>query len=273
VADVTVRGVRLHVQRLGTPGEGEASKPVVVFLHGLVMDNLSSWFFTVANPATRVAEAILYDLRGHGLSERPKTGYGLADHVADLAALLDALGVSRPVVLVGNSFGGLLALAFARAHAARVAGVVLVDGHLGDEGFGAQMSATLRLTGEERDRKIAESFAAWLGRHSERKRTRLADNARDLVENTTLVDDMQRTPALVASDLEALGTRILGLYGENSDIRARSVALLAHAPNASVVVLPGCSHSVLWEATDEVRTRILTFLSERGHSPAGSAAE
>jgi len=261
MADVTVRGIRLHVQRLGAPAPGEPSRPVVVFLHGLVMDNLSSWFFTVANPATRVAEAILYDLRGHGLSERPQTGYTLAEHVADLAALLDALAITRKVVIVGNSFGGLLALAFARTHAARVAGIVLVDGHLGDEGFGAQMSATLRLTGEERDRKIAESFAAWLGRHSERKRTRLADNARALVEGTTLVDDMQRTPALAAADLAEVRVPVLGLYGERSDIRVRSQALLAHAPFAEFVVLPGCSHSVLWEATDEVRARILNFVA------------
>jgi pimeloyl-ACP methyl ester carboxylesterase len=260
MAEIEVRGIKLHVQRLGVRDE---AKPIVVFLHGLVMDNLSSWFFTVANPATRVAEAVLYDLRGHGLSERPRSGYTLADHVADLEALLDALALTRPVTLVGNSFGGLLALAFARTHAARVAGLVLVDGHLGDEGFGAQMAETLQLKGEERDRRIAESFASWLGRHSERKRTRLADNARALVEGTTLVADMQRTPAFDAADLSEIRVPILGLYGERSDIRTRSEALLRHAPHAEVVILPGCSHSVLWEATDEVRDRILGSLSRQ----------
>jgi pimeloyl-ACP methyl ester carboxylesterase len=264
MAEVVVRGVRLHVQRLGTPQPGEPERPVVVFLHGLVMDNLSSWFFTVANPATRVAEALLYDLRGHGLSERPATGYSLEDHVADLAGLLDALAIRRPVVLVGNSFGGLLALGLARAQPARVAGLVLVDGHLGDEGFGAQMAETLRLTGEERDQRIAASFAAWLGRHSERKRTRLADNARALVEGTTLVDDMQRTPPLGAAELAAVQTPVLALYGERSDLRARGEALLAHTPNAEIVILPGCSHSVLWEATDEVRQRVLEFVGRVG---------
>src|SRR5262245_63111303 len=108
MADVISNGVRLHVQRL-SPGSG----PVVVFLHGLVMDNLSSWYFSVAHPASRAAEVLLYDLRGHGLSERPASGYGLADMVADLAGLLDALQITRPVTLVGNSFGGLLAVAFA----------------------------------------------------------------------------------------------------------------------------------------------------------------
>src|SRR5262249_16239824 len=144
--DVMVRGVRLHVQRLGTP----SARPPVVFLHGLVMDNLSSWYFTVALPAARHGEVILYDLRGHGKSERPTTGYRLEDHIADLAELLDVLAVPE-ATLVGNSFGGLLALAFAAQHPDRVAGIVLCDGHLGDDAFAEQMTATLRLEGEARD--------------------------------------------------------------------------------------------------------------------------
>jgi pimeloyl-ACP methyl ester carboxylesterase len=258
MSDVTVRGVRLHVQRLGAP----SARPPVVFLHGLVMDNLSSWYFTVANPAAQLTEAILYDLRGHGLSERPKTGYALADMTADLAALLDALAVTRPVVLVGNSFGGLLALAFAAAHPARTSRVVLVDGHLGDDGFAAQMAETLRLQGDARDQRIAQSFASWLGRHSERKRNRLAENARALVEGTTLVDDMARTPTLGAAELARVKAPILALYGEHSDLRARAEATLATLPPSQVKVeiLPGCTHSIIWEATAEVRQRVLRFL-------------
>jgi pimeloyl-ACP methyl ester carboxylesterase len=259
VADVVARGVRLHVQRLGERRPAADDRPPVVFLHGLVMDNLSSWFFTVAPQVSRAAEAILYDLRGHGRSERPAAGYGLADHIADLAALLPALGVERPAVLVGNSFGGLLALAFARAHPGRVAGLALVDGHLGEEGFGARMAETLSLEGEARDRKIAESFGRWLGRHSERKRTRLAENARALVEGTTLVADMAATPALGPADLAAIEPPILALYGERSDLIDRAEPLLRRAPRLTFVTLPGCSHSVLWEATDEVRARLVAF--------------
>src|SRR2546429_3679484 len=109
MADVLANGVRHHVQRLG---RGERT---VVFVHGLVMDNLSSFYFTLANPIAEFAEVILYDLRGHGMSERPASGYTVASLVADLAALLDQLD-RRPVTLIGNSFGGLVALAFAAAH-------------------------------------------------------------------------------------------------------------------------------------------------------------
>src|SRR5688572_33194757 len=92
MADVTARGVRFHVQRLGP----DAAAATVVFLHGLVMDNLSSFYFTLANPAAATARVVLYDLRGHGMSHRPATGYRVADLVADLDALLAALAVDGP---------------------------------------------------------------------------------------------------------------------------------------------------------------------------------
>src|ERR1700709_2285355 len=101
--DVVANGVRLHVQRLSSPGMRDDA-PVVVFLHGLVMDNLSSFYYTLANPvAAAGADVVLYDLRGHGLSERPRTGYQVDDSVADLAALLNALGINGPGHLASTS--------------------------------------------------------------------------------------------------------------------------------------------------------------------------
>jgi pimeloyl-ACP methyl ester carboxylesterase len=262
MADIVARGVRFHVQRIDAgvaDGRGSAD-PLVVFLHGLVMDNLSSWYFTVANQASRVADVLLYDLRGHGKSERTATGYTLRDMTADLAAILDVAAPRRRVLLVGNSFGGLLALAFARDHAERTAGLALVDAHLGDQGFGEEMAATLALEGEARDRRIAESFKDWLGRHSERKRTRLADTARDLVEKTSLLADMRATPPLDPRDFATIQVPALAIYGERSDLRARGETCLREMPRCRVVTLPGCTHSVLWEATDRVRDLLVDFV-------------
>src|ERR1044072_8784391 len=83
------------------------------------------------------AEAILYDLRGHGRSERPPTGYGLHDGVADLLGLLDALGVRHPVYLLGNSYGAILATRVAILHPERVAGLIIVEGQCVTEGDAA----------------------------------------------------------------------------------------------------------------------------------------
>ena len=254
MADVVVNGVRHHVQRLG------AGDRTVVFVHGLVMDNLSSFYFTLANPVAAGAEVILYDLRGHGLSDRPASGYAVADLVADLAALLDALGVTRKVELVGNSFGGLVALAFAAAHPDRVAGLALIDAHDGTDGWAAQMTDTLALRGDARDSKIGQNFQAWLGRHSERKRTRLARSAEALVDGTSLIADLRGSPPITTAALSSIRCPTLALYGERSDVRDRGEQLARTLPACRLEVLPGCSHSVLWEATADVRARIVAFV-------------
>ncbi|MFT5430548.1 MAG: pimeloyl-ACP methyl ester carboxylesterase [Myxococcota bacterium] len=255
MVDVTAGGIRFHVQRLGSP----TGLPPVVFIHGLVMDNLSSWFFTVANRVAQHTEVILYDLRGHGRSERPDSGYRVSDMVADLTNILNECGVAGPVRLVGNSFGGLLAIAFALAYPERSAGLFLVDAHLSDEGFGAEMAGTLGLEGSERDAKIAENFKSWLGRHSERKRNRLARSAEALVGGTTLVADLQSSALFSEAALAALPVPVVALYGETSDIRGRGERLANQLQRCELRILQGCTHSVLWEATDIVRDGIVDW--------------
>jgi len=255
MAETVVRGVKLHYQRVGV----ESADTRVIFVHGLVMDNLSSWYFTVANAVASFADVVLYDLRGHGRSDRPPDGYGVDDMVVDLRGVLDATVGDAPVVLVGNSYGAFLSVQFALRHPERVAGLVLVDGHLGDDDFGERMAGTLSLQGEEADRAIATSFQNWLGRHSARKRTKLGDLARALVGGTSLVRDLRATPPLTADDFARIEAPALALYGESSDVIARSMPLVARMPRCTVQVLPGCTHSILWEATHDVRSHIVDF--------------
>jgi pimeloyl-ACP methyl ester carboxylesterase len=262
--NLTVRGLSLHVQRLGPdPVQG-----VVVMLHGLVMDNLSSLYFTLAGPVSQDFHVVLTDLRGHGLSQRPPAGYGLLELTDDLECTLDALGLGGPVHLVGHSFGGVLALSFASRNPARVASVVLLDGHVGSLGWGARMAATLRLTGEAQEQTIAQRFEHWLGRSSARKTSRLVETARALVEGTSLVADLEASPALDLAPLAAANLPVFALYGERSDLRDEAEALTARLPSATLELLPGASHSILWERTDAVRERVRAWLlSRRPHAP------
>lgn len=257
MAEVDIGTVRLHVQRLGSGGK------YVVFVHGLVMDNLSSWYFTVANQVAKHHRVLLYDLRGHGKSQRPEQGYTTERMVEDLAALLAAEGIDEPVWIVGNSFGGTVALLFALAHPDRTAGLVLVDAHLNDDGFAADMTATLGLQGDQRDQMIAESFKHWLGRHSERKRNRLATNAESLVYGTTLVADLQASPPIDQRQLHRLQQPVLALYGEASDILDKGKHLAQRLPNCELHIFPGCSHSILWEATPLLRDTVVGWLESQ----------
>jgi pimeloyl-ACP methyl ester carboxylesterase len=100
-------------------------KPVVVFENGLggTLDNWRLMLPEISRHATLFA----YNRPGYGDSEpaaTPRDG----EHVAEeLRALLRALDLKPPYVLVGHSLGGLYMQYFARRHPAEVAGLVLVD--------------------------------------------------------------------------------------------------------------------------------------------------
>src|SRR5258706_15334898 len=108
----------LHYQGLG---EG----PDVVLLHGLSGD-LAFWPPLVVLGLTPRYRLTLVDLRGHGRSGLPKTGYTTRDLAEDVRRLLDKLEIPAAHV-VGHSFGGAVALHFATLHPDRVAGLVLAD--------------------------------------------------------------------------------------------------------------------------------------------------
>jgi pimeloyl-ACP methyl ester carboxylesterase len=256
MADVDVNGIRLHVQRLGNGG-----RETVVFLHGLVMDNLSSWYFTVANTVALTADVVLFDLRGHGKSHRPASGYTVADFVADIDGLIAALAIGRPVHLVGNSFGGLLAVSFAVARPDRVKSMVLIDSHYATPEWQQAMTGSLSLQGEELYRKIAVSFRHWLGRNSERKRSRLTDTAKEIVYGTTLLHDLNASATVSDEMLARIGCPVLGLYGEHSDVRAMGEHLARHMPKFELRLFSECTHSVLWEKTDTVRDDIAAWIA------------
>ncbi|MBC7530971.1 MAG: alpha/beta hydrolase [Oligoflexus sp.] len=256
---LTVDFTQIHYQLLEPKlEEGQTEKPTcVVFLHGFVMDNLSSWFFTLANPVAQFTRALVYDLRGHGFSARPKTGYGIATHLNDLKELIENVVGGEKVILVGNSYGGLLALNFASKHPELVAGLVLIDAQINDEAWKQQMLSTFSLQGEERDRVIIENFDNWLGRRSLRKSRRLEENAKDLLYHTSLMDDLRNESYLVDNDLHKITVPCFAMYGGESDILATAHQLETVMPNCHLQIVEGSTHSVLWEQTERVKAWII----------------
>jgi len=115
---VAVKGINLHYWRVG---EG----PDIVMLHGLI-GNLAVWHLKLVPELRREYCITTYDLRGHGRSDMPPTGYTTRDMAEDLLGLLDALEIER-AHLVGHSVGADICLHFALLHPHRVEQIVLVE--------------------------------------------------------------------------------------------------------------------------------------------------
>jgi pimeloyl-ACP methyl ester carboxylesterase len=96
----------------------------LVFLHGV----LRSWetFLPLLAPLSVRFELTGLDLRGHGRSAKPETGYGVVDYVQHLRPWLAEVA-SEPVVLYGHSLGAMIALQLAAIEPQHVAGIVLED--------------------------------------------------------------------------------------------------------------------------------------------------
>lgn len=120
-----VNNLRLHTLNWGEPGD----EPVILLLHGLA-SNARIWELTAPRLAAQGWRVVAPDLRGHGQTDKPETGYDFDSYRADLTALLGALEVRRPV-LVGHSWGASLVEDYA-AHfpvgPLSPRGIVLVDG-------------------------------------------------------------------------------------------------------------------------------------------------
>jgi non-heme chloroperoxidase len=131
VSFVHVRGLQLHFQEWGPP-ESDASATVLL-VHGL---GSSSHIWDLVGPllAEHSTHVLALDQRGHGESDQPDSGYDFASIVADLVGFTDAVGLTKPAVLVGHSWGASVVLHFAVAHPDRVAAVALVDGGTGSPG-------------------------------------------------------------------------------------------------------------------------------------------
>ena len=95
----------------------------MILLHGYS----DSWFSysLVLSALSRDTRVYALDLRGHGNSERPASGYAMSQLAADVIAFMDAKGIARATV-IGHSMGGFVAQQVALAAPRRVSALVLM---------------------------------------------------------------------------------------------------------------------------------------------------
>jgi pimeloyl-ACP methyl ester carboxylesterase len=116
---ISANGLNFHLLDWGGRGEW------LVLLHGLA-SQAHIWDL-IAPLLTDSFHVLAIDQRGHGLSDKPDSGYDWATITSDLDAILKAQRIDR-AVLAGHSWGGNVAVQYAADQPDRVSGLILIDG-------------------------------------------------------------------------------------------------------------------------------------------------
>ncbi len=241
----------------------------ILFVHGFPLDH-TMWREQVAD-LSRDHRCIVPDLRGFGKSTVTEGKVSMEQFADDLAALLDVLQITEPVVLCGLSMGGYIAWQFARRHAARLSGLILCDTRavpdsaeaaanrlkLADDVVrtGPEMVANAMLPKLLSDRESSR----WTELKNDLRRVILATDARGIAAASRgMAERADARPWLATIDCPALV-----LVGEQDVISppAEMSEIAATLPRATFRVIPESGHLAPLENPQPVNEAIRTFLS------------
>ena len=255
---LTVNGVSLAVD---ARGDG----PALLFIHGYPFDH------TIWEPQLEALEGwrrIAPDLRGMGQSDAPDLGYSMATYAADLAALLDTLGVER-AVLCGLSMGGYVVFEFLRRWRERAAGLVLIstrasadtaDGRRARDAAAGQ--ARDAGAGEIANEMLPKLLAAGApGPLVERVRAMMAATpVAGIVGALGAMRDRPDSTPLLAT-LAGIPTLVIAGADDHLISVSQTSAVADAIPGARLVVVPGAAHLPTLEAPSVVTEAIRALLA------------
>lgn len=248
---LAVNGLSLHVAEIAAGVGRGLEAPTAVLVHGMAGDSMASWYLTLAHPlAERGMRVLLHDLRGHGRSDVPTDGYALDDFVNDLEGLLAGWGVTGPVHLFGNSFGGTVAFGYALRHPDRVAAITAIDSAPPTAAWFDRMGRRLG--------RAATLTAT--GRHAVSAR-RLRDVQRLLAE-TTIATELPASRLPDPAAFAAVTCPVLCLYGGDSPMLELAGPTERLLPQTRTVVLENAGHSMLVDRAADVRGHVVAWLDD-----------
>lgn len=250
-------GVRLHTREWGNP-----RGPALLFIHGWSQSDLC-WLNQVGGDLAETFRIVTFDLRGHGLSEKPAGPEHYADGqlwADDVASVIDQTGLPQPI-LVAWSYGGYIVADYLRVYGdTRIGGINLVDAavilrppafdHIGPgmlenvpEMCGPELSANIAAT----QRFLRACTCRPLG----------GDEAAAALAWNMVVPSTVRG-ALLSRELDAseilasISVPVLVTHGQEDTIVLPSMAehTLTVCPAATASWYDGVGHMPFWEAPD-----------------------
>lgn len=241
------------------------------------------WWDFVAPALRDVGRPLALDLRGHGDSAPAPGAYSIAESAADVARIIDVLGLARPV-LVGHSLGALVAVRAAADRPDGVAGLVVVDSRLVMTSSGARYLKLLRMVAGASYETIDEAVRAF---QLLPKPTSAAPRVREHVARTSFRADA-RGMLVPKFDRESLGAHaacdlrpalrdldvpVLVVRGEKSAVVSRAAAeeLARSCRRGTFAEIAGAHHHVLLDAPERLAEEVCGFVRALGAGAADPA--
>lgn len=246
--------------------EYEGSGPPLVLLHGIGSRGVGWW--PVIDGLTPSFKVYALDMRGHGDSAKPESGYDLTDYAADLEGMLNALDLARPLVM-GHSLGALVTLTWAARHPERAAALVLEDPPLRVfPDVGDLFADWIELAAMPREKVEAvyqERFPDWTAADRRRRAESITVTAPAVfTEARDRFLTQLKTPEQRPVEISAALPPTLLIYADDdlgsmiSDDEARAFA--AAVPRATVDCIPGAGHNIHREKPAEFLALAVPFL-------------
>jgi pimeloyl-ACP methyl ester carboxylesterase len=278
---IKAKGAGIGIQLAVWKGKGKE----ILCIHGLTAN--SRFWDCLASALSPRHKIIAMDLRGRGLSDKPLTGYSIDYHCKDVLAVMDDLGLKRPV-LMGHSLGAFISLVFAAQYSNRVDRLILVDG--GGKLTEAQMAKVFAGIKPSLDRlgKIFPSFEDYVSQMKEApflqpwnsfmetyfryeveavdRGVRSRVHPKHIEEealNLGKVDSTQFYTKVITPTLILRATK--GMLAKDDLVLPKDVAerMVREIPNARCVNLENTNHyTILFQPNEKRNQEILKFLEE-----------
>jgi pimeloyl-ACP methyl ester carboxylesterase len=246
-------GVAIHYDVAG-------SGPALILTHGY--SSTGQMWDGQITPLAEHFTVITWDMRGHGRSDYPAdpAQYSEAATVADMAALLDAIG-AKDAVVGGLSLGGYMSLAFHRAHPERTRALLIIDtgpGYKNDQardGWNANaIKRAERYEAEGLPDLSRASAEVQLARH--RDASGLARAARGMLT--------QRDARVIESLPQIKVPSVVIVGADDTPFLAASDYMAAKIPGAKKVVIRDAGHSANIDQPAAFNAAMMGFLTGAG---------
>ena len=243
---VLVNGINIHYQMRG-------KGPNLILVHGAT-GNMAFWYLTSLASLEKEFRVITYDLRGHGYSDAPPTGYSSRDMAEDLHGLIEYLEVDR-THLVGHSIGGVIALHTTALYPERVETLVLADPEipalrslcsLEQWPYWEAWKAQLREFGidypddkwDDMDYMLRQSIYLPMAHGFRKGQKRQSRRLLRLLDHTTAVQDFRVIGGLTQEKICQVQQPTLAMYGELSPFIPVCNFLSKNMPNCKSIIVP-----------------------------------